>query len=120
MVNPEIPVHNHQMLEKGPINTHALWQEMKDTLGGMVVQSEPVIAIEKIRRLVRTPGGTELVLDGRALMLFQTDEMYAQEGDCVMVLLSKLQQRSHDRIIIHSDLDDLSFDSVMGRLKRKE
>lgn len=47
-----------------PVNNQALWQDMKDSLGGMVVESEPLMAMDKIRELVQAPGETELALAG--------------------------------------------------------
>lgn len=94
-----ILIHNHQVLAGGLVKSQALWQDMKDKLGGMVVESDPVMALENIRKLVLSPGETELALVGRALILFQIDETKAQAGDCEMVLLSKLQPKSRDRTI---------------------
>lgn len=88
--------------------------------GGMVVVSEPVMVVEKIRKLVCAPGQTEVALAGRALILFQIDEMQALEGNCVMKLLRRLQTTSRDTIIGQCNLDELCFEDIMVCLKRKE
>lgn len=98
----------------------ALWQDMEDTLGGIVIESEPVMEVEKIHRLVHVLGETELALAGHALFLFKADETHALEEDCVIALLGKLQVISHYRIIDQCNLDDLRFENIMVCSKRKE
>lgn len=75
MEDAKLPSHEDELIEEEEVDIPTLWRLMKSFLGGMIVEGCKLLALDRLRKLVRTQGESDLGLVHCAQMIYQTSDM---------------------------------------------
>lgn len=70
MGDEELPSHEQALLDGEEVDVLALWRFLKSLLSDMIVEGCEVLALDKLRRLTKTQGESDLGLVHCAQMVF--------------------------------------------------